>query len=266
MEPIDRNAITNPPSFLKADEKQFTEVGLEEVDRLLQIIQNARKDSPQAKQALNEFIRLAEVGYRKYFELQIERERDLDPEAMKTTSDFQSSKLLKEWAEIKNNLAIAYICRVQGDNAQNIEKAIEACTEALTVYSLEKFPYEWAKTQQILAIAYRDRLQGDKAENLKRSISAYESALTVYTAESFPGERRETLKILTSAQAFESQSLPHSFSETIWERGNKLLVFVAGGASLGGLLGQLPGAIIGGAIAAIYTIFTQPREADHESS
>jgi hypothetical protein len=42
--------------------------------------------------------------------------------------------------------------------------------------------------------------------------------------------------------------------ETIWERGNKFLVLVAGGASLGGLLGQFPGMIAGGTIAAIYAL------------
>ena len=38
----------------------------------------------------------------------------------------------------------------------------------------------------------------------------------------------------------------------IWQLGNKIIVFAGGGAFLGGLIGQLPGAIIGASIAIIY--------------
>jgi hypothetical protein len=44
----------------------------------------------------------------------------------------------------------------------------------------------------------------------------------------------------------------------IWKLGNKIIVFVSGGAFIGNLIAQIPGAIIGGIIAAIYASIAQP--------
>ncbi len=44
----------------------------------------------------------------------------------------------------------------------------------------------------------------------------------------------------------------------VWLLGNKMIVFAGGGAFLGGLIAQLPGAIIGAIIAAIYASLVKP--------
>ncbi|NJR70004.1 MAG: tetratricopeptide repeat protein, partial [Synechococcales cyanobacterium CRU_2_2] len=68
-----------------------------------------------------------------------------------------------------------------GDRAENIELAIAAYQQALTVRTQTAMPIEWAQTTNNLANAYSDRIKGDRAENLEQAIAAYEQALTVMT-------------------------------------------------------------------------------------
>ena len=73
-----------------------------------------------------------------------------------------------------------------GDKADNLEQAIAAYLEALSVYTRTAFPQDWAMTQNNLGIAYSDRIRGDKADNLEQAIAAYREALSVYTRTAFP--------------------------------------------------------------------------------
>ncbi|NJL52532.1 MAG: tetratricopeptide repeat protein [Hydrococcus sp. SU_1_0] len=52
-----------------------------------------------------------------------------------------------EWARIQNNLANAYCIRIKGEQAENLEIAINYYQESLKVYTIETYPYEWARTQ-----------------------------------------------------------------------------------------------------------------------
>ena len=83
-------------------------------------------------------------------------------------------------------LGDSYQKRPQGNRADNLEAAIKAYEDALTVRTREAFPQEWASTQNDLANAYCDRIKGAKADNLEAAIKAYEDALTVFTREAFP--------------------------------------------------------------------------------
>ncbi|MEG5057657.1 CHAT domain-containing protein [Microcoleus sp. A2-C5] len=91
----------------------------------------------------------------------------------------------EKFAQTQNNLALAYSDRINGSRAENLERAIEFCDAALTIYTLEAFPEKWATTQNNLAIAYRNRINGSRAENLERAIEFYQAALTVYTLEDY---------------------------------------------------------------------------------
>jgi tetratricopeptide (TPR) repeat protein len=86
----------------------------------------------------------------------------------------------------QNNLAAAYTDRIRGDQAENIERAIEFYTAALEVYTRHAFPEKWAMTQNNLANAYTDRIRGDQAENIERAIEFYTAALEVRTPSTFP--------------------------------------------------------------------------------
>ena len=99
----------------------------------------------------------------------------------------------------QNNLANAYLYRIHGSRADNLERAIALYEAALTVYTLEDFPEDWAMTQNNLASAYTDRIDGSRADNLERAIAFYEAALTVYTLEDFPEEWALTQNNLANA-------------------------------------------------------------------
>ncbi|WP_204136836.1 tetratricopeptide repeat protein, partial [Halomicronema sp. CCY15110] len=71
--------------------------------------------------------------------------------------------------------------RIRGDKAANIEQAITAYQQALTVMTQTAMPVEWATTMMNLATAYSDRIRGDKAANIEQAITAYQQALTVMT-------------------------------------------------------------------------------------
>ncbi len=94
----------------------------------------------------------------------------------------------QQWAEIQNNLGIAYNYRIQGEKAQNIELAIACYNSALIVRTPEQFPQQWATTQNNLGNAYIDRIQGEKAQNIEDAIACYREALIVYTPTAFPLE------------------------------------------------------------------------------
>jgi CHAT domain-containing protein len=102
----------------------------------------------------------------------------------------------EQWAMAHNNLARAYMDRIRGERAENLELAIDHYQEALTVYTCKSFPEQWAMAQNNLASACRDRVRGERAENLELAIHLYQEALTVYTRESFPGAYRTTLRSL----------------------------------------------------------------------
>jgi CHAT domain-containing protein/plasmid maintenance system killer protein len=92
----------------------------------------------------------------------------------------------EQWAMTQNNLANAYLYRINGSRADNLERAIEFYQNALTVYTFEDFREDWAMTQNNLAAAYLYRINGSRADNLERAIAFYQAALTVYTLEDFP--------------------------------------------------------------------------------
>ena len=92
----------------------------------------------------------------------------------------------EKFAQTQNNLAGAYITRIKGSRAENVEMAIALYGAVLTVYTLEAFPEDWAMAQNNLAAAYANRINGSRAENIDRAISFFDAALTVRTREQFP--------------------------------------------------------------------------------
>ncbi|TAG59291.1 MAG: hypothetical protein EAZ28_12005, partial [Oscillatoriales cyanobacterium] len=87
-----------------------------------------------------------------------------------------------------NNLASAYLYRIRGEKAQNLELAIAAFEASLEVWTRDAFPEDWARSQNNLASAYQDRIRGEKAQNLELAIAAFEASLEVYTRDAFPFE------------------------------------------------------------------------------
>ncbi|MFM5960142.1 MAG: CHAT domain-containing protein, partial [Dolichospermum sp.] len=88
---------------------------------------------------------------------------------------------------------------IRGNKAENLEKAIAYCQEALKVRTFDAFPQDWAMTQNNLATAYRDRIRGNKAENLEKAIAYYQEALKVTTFDDFPQDWADTQNNLATA-------------------------------------------------------------------
>jgi tetratricopeptide (TPR) repeat protein len=91
-----------------------------------------------------------------------------------------------DWARGHLILGDIYCDQVQGNLAENLEKAIACYDAALEVYTAAKFPLDWAKTENSLGIAYASLPTGDRAENLRRAIVCFEGASRVYTETEFP--------------------------------------------------------------------------------
>uniref|UniRef100_UPI001CFE5C10 tetratricopeptide repeat protein n=1 Tax=Microseira wollei TaxID=467598 RepID=UPI001CFE5C10 len=51
------------------------------------------------------------------------------------------------WATTQNNMGNAYLYRILGEKAENIENAIAAYHAALTIRTRDAFPVNWATTQ-----------------------------------------------------------------------------------------------------------------------
>jgi CHAT domain-containing protein len=108
----------------------------------------------------------------------------------------------------QNNLGNAYLDRIRGDKAENLENAIAAYQEALKVRTFEAFPQDWAPTQNNLAHAYFYRIRGDKAENLENAITSYHNALKIRTKDDYPLSCLSTARNLATLHYSEEQWQP----------------------------------------------------------
>ncbi|PSB00594.1 CHAT domain-containing protein [Merismopedia glauca] len=121
---------------------------------------------------------------------------------VRTQTDFPVTDFpVYYWAMTQNNLANTYANRIRGDQAENLERAIESYQNALTIYTQTAFPENWAATQNNLANAYENRIKGDKAENIERAIAGYQMALQVRTQTDFPISWAATQNNLANAYA-----------------------------------------------------------------
>jgi len=90
----------------------------------------------------------------------------------------------EQWATLENNLGIAY-WKLQGKNADNLDKAIRHFEEALKIReNLSKSG--WAETKKYLGNAYGDLIKGNPSENIEKALDHYKGALEVFTKNDFP--------------------------------------------------------------------------------
>jgi len=104
-----------------------------------------------------------------------------------------------EWAQIMQNLGIAYANRIRGDRAENLEKGIESYQQALEIQSPKSSPLDWATTIMYFAEAYSERIRGNRANNLEQAIAYYQQALKVRTSEALPLQWAQTMQNLGTA-------------------------------------------------------------------
>ncbi|MUG94180.1 CHAT domain-containing protein [Scytonema sp. UIC 10036] len=103
------------------------------------------------------------------------------------------------WAQLQQNLGVAYFNRIRGNKEENLEIAINFFRSALEVYTRQAFAKEWADIQNNLGAAYLRRICGDKEENIEMAIWYFKAALEVRTYQEFPREWAETQENLGEA-------------------------------------------------------------------
>ena len=98
-----------------------------------------------------------------------------------------------------STLAHAWIERVQGERADNIEQAIRHHEQEFLIHSRQHFPARWAEAQHNLGVVYSRRIRGDRADNLERAIEYFRGALEVRTREALPAYWSQTQDLLGGA-------------------------------------------------------------------
>jgi CHAT domain-containing protein len=94
------------------------------------------------------------------------------------------------WAESQYNLGNAYLKRINGDKADNVEVAIKYYLASLEVRTLDgtykNMAQQWADTQNNLGNAYLARIRGSRTENAEAAIRCFFEGLEIYDEEFIP--------------------------------------------------------------------------------
>ncbi|MGB3514182.1 MAG: CHAT domain-containing protein [Microcoleaceae cyanobacterium] len=90
------------------------------------------------------------------------------------------------WKSIQNDLGNAYLYRIYGEKAENLESAIKCYKNTLELCEANR--EDWAKIQINLGATYVQRIRDDKNKNLKQGIECLSDALSVITQDKFPFE------------------------------------------------------------------------------
>jgi CHAT domain-containing protein/TPR repeat protein len=98
-----------------------------------------------------------------------------------------------------HNLATAYLYRIRGTRADNLEKAIAYSQAALQVRTQKDMPVDWATTMNNLTLAYQNRIRGTRADNLEKAIAYSQAALQVITHKDMPVDWAITMNNLALA-------------------------------------------------------------------
>jgi hypothetical protein len=101
---------------------------------------------------------------------------------------YDQNKRSAFWAQLQFELGESLSQIPSINSLDNIEDAIEAYHQALTVVTPESDKIFWSGIMVSLGIAYRNRIAGDKAENLELAIWAYKSALEAIDRKKLPEE------------------------------------------------------------------------------
>ena len=91
-------------------------------------------------------------------------------------------------ADIRFNLGIGYLARVQGVRADDQETAIAHFEAALQAWTRESDPQNWGNTHNNLAIAFMNRIRGARSDNQESAIAHLEAAQTVLSRDAYPQE------------------------------------------------------------------------------
>jgi CHAT domain-containing protein len=101
---------------------------------------------------------------------------------------FTCESFPEKWAETQNNLGNAYLERIQGERAANLEAAICCFSNALEVFTCAVFPQNHIITQFNLGLAYQN---ANRFRNAKTAFAAAIDTLESQRGEIVEGSGRE---------------------------------------------------------------------------
>lgn len=84
------------------------------------------------------------------------------------------------WARAHEHLAKAYLRRVVGDPATNVEHALAHAEQALRVFGPDAFPDQWASALTSLGDAMRLRIGGNPLVNARTAVACYADVAAFY--------------------------------------------------------------------------------------
>jgi hypothetical protein len=71
--------------------------------------------------------------------------------------------LSQNWAGLQENLGVVHVNRIKGEQAENLEEAINYFQSALQIRTRDAFPVDWVRCQTHLGNAYKIRIFGDES-------------------------------------------------------------------------------------------------------
>ena len=90
------------------------------------------------------------------------------------------------WGAAKRQECLAYLFRLAGDRADNLERATAACQDAVANLDRPETRASWGDAQLTLAGALFDRVRGLRSSNIGQAIAADRAALSVRSRERDP--------------------------------------------------------------------------------
>jgi CHAT domain-containing protein len=103
------------------------------------------------------------------------------------------------WAQIENNLGVAYSGRRKDGKKENIERAFAHYQNALSVYHSDAYPFEYVSIKNNLGILYSNSLEENREENIEKAIACHREALEISERYSLNLIRATTLHHLGTA-------------------------------------------------------------------
>jgi CHAT domain-containing protein/tetratricopeptide (TPR) repeat protein len=85
----------------------------------------------------------------------------------------KNNDIAQHWALAQTKLGIAYHRSIQGNEADNFDKAIECFENALKIFNSSEHPIEWSLAKRKLGSAYKNRIRGKKIDNLRKAFDCY---------------------------------------------------------------------------------------------
>jgi len=151
-----------------------------------------------------------------------------------------SQNIIKQWAEIQNNLGIAYYQKYKQiirnelanepqkleEQSQYLELALEVFEAVIKADIRETLPQEWSKAQTNLGKIYSIRLKGEDSDNREQAIVAYQEALKIFNPQQFPQEWANTQNLLGLAYYYRVQGeFPENLEKAIESFRASLTIF-----------------------------------------